>query len=196
MGLINKQMPTEPMADEAPTAMGQGTPEQEAPVDGQDKPSGKTMSGVEKVLPPEMMEAFERTVLAGKKVMYSPNMEDTIRQELSGDGPIEKKLAQSVVGLMALLDKQAKPRIPVQVIVPATIELVYDAADFVNNAGLAEVTPEQLKTATQLAVMITLKRYGAPDDQIAQAMRGEIKQPPAAEPAQEMAPPEKEMPNG
>lgn len=177
MGIINKQQ-AEQNENETPVQY----PDQETQTRGTEKKPG-TMSGVEKVLPPEMVEAFERTVIAGKTIMYSPNMEDTIRQEMAGDEPIEKKLAQSIVGLMALMDKQAKPGIPVQVIIPATIELVYDAADFVNNAGLAEVTPEQLKTATQLAVMMTLQRYGAQPDQIAQVMRGEIGQGGVSGPA-------------
>ena len=180
-GIINGNMAS---AEAEASMMPAG--EQE-PVEGKGKPGG-FLSGVEKSVPPELMESFERVVLAGKKVMYSPQMEDTIKQELAGDGPIEKKLAFAVAGLIAMLDKQAKPRIPVQLIVPAAIELVHDAADFVKSAGLApDITPEQVKTATQLVTMVVLKIYGANEQQIADAMTGKAKQPaPAAapEPAQ------------
>ena len=179
-GIINGNMAS---AEAEASMMPAG--EQE-PVEGKGKPGG-FLSGVEKSVPPELMESFERVVLAGKKVMYSPQMEDTIKQELAGDGPIEKKLAFAVAGLIAMLDKQAKPKLPVKVIVPAAIELLYDAADFVSNAGLAPaVTPEQLKTATQAMVMLVLKMYGSNDEQIRQAMSGKMQAPDATapEPAQ------------
>lgn len=181
MGIINNQMgPQAGAMKEMPA-----TAEQEAPVEGKEK-SSDFMSGVEKSVPPEMMEAFERVVLAGKKVMYSPQMEDTIKQELAGDAPIEKKLAEAITGLMVMLNQQAKPRIPEQVIVPAAIELLYDAADFVKKAGLApDITPEQVKTATQLMTMLILKGSGANDQQIGEAMTGNVKQPDAGQ-----APPE------
>ena len=181
-GIINGNMaPAEAPADAGMMPAN----EQESPVEGKEK-SGGFLSGVEKAVPPEMMEAFERVVLAGKKIMYSPQMEDTINQELAGEGPIEKKLAEAVAGLITILDRQAKPRIPVQLIIPAAIELVHDAADFVKSAGLVpDITPEQVKTATQLVTMVVLKVYGANEQQIADAMTGRAKQAAAApEPAQ------------
>ena len=182
-GIINGNMGP---ATEAPADAEMPDSEQENPVEGKEKPGG-FLSGVEKSVPPELMESFERVVLAGKKVMYSPQMEDTIKEELAGDGPIEKKLAFAVAGLIAMLDKQAKPKLPVKVIVPAAIELLYDAADFIKSTGLApEITPEQLKTATQGLVMLVLKMYGSNDEQIRQAMSGKMQAPEATapEPAQ------------
>ena len=182
-GIISRNMV--PAEAETPASM-MPADEQESPAEGKEKPGG-FLSGVEKSVPPELMESFERVVLAGKKIMYSPQMEDTIKEELAGDGPIEKKLAFAVAGLVSILDKQAKPKLPVKIIVPAAIELLYDAANFISEAGLApEVTPEQLKTATQGMVMLVLKMYGSNDEQIKQAMSGKMQEPDAAapEPAQ------------
>ena len=195
-GIINGNMgPADAEAPADANMMPAG--EQESPVEGKEKPGG-FLSGVEKSVPPELMEQFERVVLAGKKVMYSPQMEDTIKEELAGDGPIEKKLAFAVAGLIAMLDKQAKPKLPVKVIVPAAIELLYDAADFISNAGLAPaITPEQLKTATQAMVMLVLKMYGSNDEQIKQAMSGKMQAPAVNDAAPEPAqPPAAGDPNG
>lgn len=162
-GIIGRQMGQD-MDAPAGATMQQQKPTEEK--------GGRFMSGAEKAVPPELMEAFDRVVLAGKKVMYSPEMEDTFMQEISREGPIEKNLAEAIVGLMALLDKQSKPRLPLPVIIPAAIELVHDAADFIQKGGLEEITPEQVKTASQLAAMLIAKRYGANDEQIFRMMSG------------------------
>lgn len=183
-GMITQQMGHGSPMDAAPPPTGAAKPQPpENPTEERGEgESGGFMSGVEKSIPPELMEAFERVVLAGKKVIYSPEMENAIKQEIAREGPIEKKLAEAIVGLMAILDKQSRPRIPVPVLIPAAIELVYDAADFVQQAGLVqeEITPDQVKTASQLTAMLIAKRYGANDQQIGQMMRGQVKQPGGA----------------
>lgn len=130
-------------------------------------------SAANKALPPEMQDDFERTVIAGLKVFYAPEMREEIQQGLQGDGPIEKKLAEGITGLMALLDKQAKPGLPIMVIIPAAVELMYEAIDFLQKVqAIPKLTPEQFSLSVQLVMAMIGKRYGMSPQQIAEMLTG------------------------
>lgn len=126
----------------------------------------KFKTPVNKVLPPDMQEPFERVVLAGKKVLYSEQMQPEIQKLMADPKPIEQKLAEGVRGLMGLLSQQSKPAMPPQIIIPAGIELLHEAADFAQQAGLAQITPEQMTDATQYLAVLLAKGAGASDDQV------------------------------
>lgn len=116
-------------------------------------------------IPPNLRDAFERVVLAGMKVMYSPETEELVSEAMNAPGEVWKKLGEGVAGLMMLLDKQSGKGIPQDVIIPAAIELVSEAADHMNQTGQA-VSPDDLKTATQYAAILIAKKFGANDEQI------------------------------
>jgi len=149
---------------------------------------GKYKSAANKALPPDMQKAFDKTVLAGQKLLYSPEMTELIDKTLATDDPIEKKLAEGAVGLVGLLGKRAKPSLPPQVVIPATVELLMEGADFLTESGKIEKpTPEQIKTAVHTAVALILHKQGATPQQIGAMLAG--KKPPPSDQAASQAPP-------
>lgn len=164
-GIINQQMeqPTEQPAEQPAQAAAQ-------PVEGQPG-KGKFRSNVVSALPENLKEPFERVVLAGMKVMFSEQMQDDIQQALAGEKPMFQKLAESVTGLMGLLYKQSKG-MPKEVIIPAAIELLHEAAAYVTESGMGKVSPEELKQSIQYLVVLMLHGQGANAQQITQAMTG------------------------
>lgn len=125
----------------------------------------KYRSSAVNAVPPPLRDAFERIVLAGMKMLYAKDMQDEVEAELGKSGPIEQRIAVGVMGLMGLILQQAKNP-PPEVIIPAGIELVYEAADYATEAGIAEVSEEQKKDAAILFAVLMLKQAGASDDQI------------------------------
>src|SRR3990167_8756013 len=96
-----------------------------------------------KGVPQELQSSLERVVVAGKRILYAPQMKGMIEKQLKEKGPIEKKLADGVLGLIILLESQSKPSLPAKVIIPAAVELLYEVADFLSEAGLIpELTPD------------------------------------------------------
>ena len=87
-------------------------------------------------LPPKLQPAYERVVMAGKKVMYSPKMHDQMVELLKGPGSIGDKLGKGVVLLMGILISQSNHTMPPAVIIPAATELVAEAADFLRQSGM------------------------------------------------------------
>lgn len=157
MGIIDQQMPQEAAPQQAPEAAPQGAPEA--------APEGKYKSKAIEAIPPNLRDAFERVVLAGMKVMYSPETEDMVAEALAGDGEVWKKLGEGITGLMLILDKQSGKGLPQDIMIPAAIELVHEAGAHLNSIG-QEVSPDDLKTATQYVVVLLAKKMGAKDDQI------------------------------
>ncbi len=140
-------------------------------------------SGAAAVVPPEHQDAFARVVLAGLKVFYSPQMKETIQETISAEGEIETNLAKGMTGLMALLDQKSKPSLPLPVIFPAAVELLYEITEFLAEVGAMEpLTKEQMATTVQLTVGMIAKRYKMPDEMIMQMLTGKVQGEPTAAP--------------
>ncbi len=158
----------------------------------------KFKTAVNKALPPDLQQPFERVVLAGQKLMYSEQMQPEIQKMLSDPKPIEQKLPEGIRGVMGALSQQAK-NMPPQVIIPAGIELLHDAADFLQQSGAAQITPEQMTDATQYLVVLLAKGAGASDEQIMGMFGGKAgqpAQPPVEQPGAQPAMPQQQGPMG
>lgn len=159
VGLLQQQMqPQQPAGAPAP-----GSPQGAGP---------QYRSKAVEAIPPDLREAFERVVLAGMQVLYSEETQDLVRQELGRDVPVWRKLAESIAGLMGILQQQSTGQMPQEVIIPAAIELVHEAAAFVAESGMEQVSDEDLKQAAQYVVVLLMRGMGADDNQIGQVLTG------------------------
>jgi hypothetical protein len=122
-------------------------------------------------VPPELREAYERIVLAGMKVMFSEETNRMAMQSLQGEGPIEQRLAKGICDLMALLWQQSNQSMPPQLIIPAAIELLTEAADFIDEAGAETISPQQLGEALRLMIGQVLERFGATEQNVQAALQ-------------------------
>ena len=111
-------------------------------------------------LPPELQNAYERVVVAGMKMMFSKETNKYMLQQLEAPGSMAEKLGNGVAELMLLLFMQSNKTMPPQVIIPAGTELVVQAADFINQAGLAEVTNRDVGDGIQVMMAVVLKQFG------------------------------------
>lgn len=133
-------------------------------------------------VPPELKSAYERIVLAGMKVMFDKNTHEMAMQALQGDGPIEQRLAKGISDLMTILWKQSNGSMPPQLIVPAAIELMLEAADFINESGSEQINEQQLGEAMRLTVGATLQRFGV-NEQNRGAIEAEARKQEGQKPA-------------
>jgi len=120
-------------------------------------------------IPPQLRNAYDRVVAAGKKVLYSEQMAPEIQQMLQGPGNMGEKLGRGIAALMALLVSQANSTMPPQVIIPAAIELVADAGDMLKQAG-AKVTPQDTAEGMAVLVQTILEHAGVDPSQLPQLL--------------------------
>ena len=136
-------------------------------------------------VPPDAKDAVDRIVAAGMKIMYSPDMKDEVQEAIAGKGPVSQRMASSVVGLIAILDKKSGGKTPVGALFPAALELLGEAAEIMS-AAKVDVSQEDYNEAAQLCFVMIGKKLGGTDEQITQSL-SQMGGQQAAQPAQGVA---------
>jgi hypothetical protein len=121
-------------------------------------------------MPPELQEAYERVVIAGMKVMFSKESHDFMLRQLQQGGSLGEKLGKGVAGLLLVLFKQSNETMPPQVIIPAGVELVAQAADFLKEAGMEQPTNDDIGQGIQIMISIILEKFGVQPEQMQQML--------------------------
>lgn len=144
-------------------------------------------------LPDNLKDAYDRVVLAGMKMMFSEETHQMAMKTLQGQGPIDERLAQGVAALMGTLITESNNTMPPAVVIPAGIELIAAAGDFLKQGGSEEaVTDDDIAGAMADYVQIIFQQAGAETpEQMQQMLQGQLsgggqapapqqEQPPAA----------------
>lgn len=126
-------------------------------------------------LPPQLQQAYERVVMAGKKIMYSEQMQPHMKELLKGKGSIGDKLGDGVVMLMGLLYAQSNHTLPPGVVIPAATELVVEAADFLRKAGM-KVTDHDIAEGIAAMIAQVMQRAKISPDQLRQSFQQQQQQ--------------------
>lgn len=121
-------------------------------------------------MPPELQEAYDRVVIAGMKVMFSKESHKLMLDELQKEGPIGQKLGMGIAGLMLLLFKESNETIPPQVIIPAGVNLLSRAADFIRKSGIDTITNTDVGDAIELMISTILQKFGVSPEQMEQML--------------------------
>jgi hypothetical protein len=126
------------------------------------KAGGFKRPDLSKVVPPKQQDAVARLVAAGMRIMYSPEMREQVMEVVQGDMPVPQKIAESVVGLMLLINQKAKGQVPIEAIFPAMLELMAEAAEMLA-AAKQPVSQADYNEAAQYAAVLMAQKMGAPN---------------------------------
>lgn len=117
---------------------------------------------MDQTIPTSQDEAnTQKVVLAGMRVMYDPKVFPQFFSAFSHGGPLPDTLAAQAVGLIKILDGQAKGQIPRNILATSAVVLMLEMADCLVKAGVAKPTKEDLQAATQKLTALLLRVYGA-----------------------------------
>lgn len=128
-------------------------------------PEGRDDLSVEQVsqqikMPPQLQEAYERVVLAGMKLLFDKNTNQlAIKQYQSIEGGVADRLGKSIAGLLATLFRQSNQTMPPQVIIPAGVELLMQAADFIRKTKLEPINNKDIGDAMDVMVTSVLQMF-------------------------------------
>ena len=117
-------------------------------------------------LPPELKEVYLRVVTAGMKLMFSKETQAQTLKVLDQEGTMSQKLGEGVALVLMTLFLESNKTIPPQVILPAGIELVVQAADFVKQAGLAKITNKDIGDGVQIMMANVFKAFNIDPDKV------------------------------
>lgn len=121
-------------------------------------------------MPPELQEAYERVVIAGMKVMFSKESHKLMLDELQKEGPLGQKLGMGIAGLMLLLFKESNQTIPPEVIIPAGVNLLSRAADFIRKSKIEKITNADIGDAMEVMISTILQKFGVGPEQMAEML--------------------------
>lgn len=122
---------------------------------------------------PQDMDAFERVVLAGMKLMYDQRTFEIFKRGLMReDRPVPQRLATETAGLMKMLFDKSNGKMPKQIIAPAAAMLLMEMGKFMTEAGVAEVTSDDVKQGTALLMNALKAMFADAAQQVAPAPGG------------------------
>jgi len=121
-------------------------------------------------MPPDLQKAYDRTVIAGMKVMFSKESHRVMLAEIQKPGPLGDRLGKGISGLMLLLFKESNKTMPPSVMIPAGVKLLMEAVDFLRKSGLEKPTNADIASGIQLMITTLLQKFGVAPDKLAQLL--------------------------
>lgn len=131
-------------------------------------------------MPPELEKPYNRVVLAGMKVMFSKDTHEMALQALQGDGPLSERIATGIAQLMGILVQQSNGTLPGEVIIPAGLNLLLQACDFIDRKGIEPIDENVIAEAMASFIAKVFEGSDAPLEQVIQALEqrfGQQQQP-------------------
>ena len=124
------------------------------------------IQAMEAAMPPEMKQAYDQVLIAGKKMLYGKEAAQAVDSIMADDNiPVPNKLGEGVANLVVMMDNQGNGTIPKEVIIPVAVTLMFEAADFMHEVGI-EVTEQDIGEALKLMLYGVFEAYGMPADQL------------------------------
>jgi hypothetical protein len=109
----------------------------------------------------ENIDAFERVVLAGMRLMYDKRTFEIFKRGLlREDRPVPQRLAAESAGLMKMLYDKSNGQMPKNIIAPAASMLLMEMGKFMTEAGIAQVSSDDVRQGTQLLMGMLKQMFG------------------------------------
>ncbi len=128
---------------------------------------GFALPDLRATLPPQYQPVFDRLVIAAKRVLYDPKTHAMMQRALARNLPMTQKLAEGVAALLLILFREAGGKVPPEVVIPAALDIVGEAAEYVAEVGMP-IDQATYKQACALTAVIISKRFGIDPQALAQ----------------------------
>jgi hypothetical protein len=131
----------------------------------------KARAALMQKIDPRLAPVVTKVEAAGKKVMYAQETRDMAMEQMK-QGTDPETLGSAVAKLAAVLFNQSKHTIPMSVLLPATMLLLFEALEFLEEAGTVQVDGPQLAAYAQATGSAFLQMLGVTPEKL-QAMIGQ-----------------------
>jgi len=113
-------------------------------------------------------------------------------KEIQRPGPLGPRLGKGIAGLMTLLFNESNDTMPPAVIIPAGVNLLMEAVDFLRKTGLEKPTNAEIGEGIEIFITTILGKFGADPAKLQEALNQysneNIPAAPTGEPAAPAAP--------
>lgn len=144
----------------------------------------KAAQAIEAKVPAEMRPTMQRIVLAGEKVMYSPQTHKMMIQQMNSNPNPAEAAGEGIAKLFAILLRESKGTLNMKAAIPAMTLLLCEALGFMEEAGKVKVSEQLVAEATREMGSALLQIIGVTPEKL-QSMIASKGQPApgAAQPA-------------
>jgi|MDTB01.1.fsa_nt_gb hypothetical protein len=111
-------------------------------------------------LPANLQEAYDRVVLAGKKIIFNKDTNKLVLDAIKGEGSLGIRLGKGISTLMMLLYRESQQTMPPSLIVPAGVCLLGEAADFIRKGKIEPINNNIIAEAIQVFIEATIQNFG------------------------------------
>lgn len=160
-GMIPQSTPTAPAA----AASASGAP----PVT--DALLQKAIAGIEAKLSPSDMQAYQRVVLAGLKVMFDPSTHNLMLKSLQTSKDPATAIGVSISALVQGLYRESKNSMPINIAMMAAITLMAHEMDYMEKTMGLQVSADLIANASQATLLHTMERFGISKQKMLAAMQ-------------------------
>lgn len=124
-------------------------------------------ASVDAKVPPAQKVNYQKIVLAGKKVMFSKDLNAKLVAGMQDVPDPVQTLVDGVIGVLGLLFKESRNTMPVGPMILAGQSLLMEAMDFLEQAGMLEVTPDLISQVTKTYIETFLPKIGMDSNKMA-----------------------------
>lgn len=111
-------------------------------------------------------DAYDKLVKAGTKIIYDKATFDKLSQGVAQSKTPVEDVAKGLVAVLNMMVRQARGTAPKDALVQAGMALLFDALDFMEQAGLVKVDKQVLGEATKAFIESLLPTVGLNPQQL------------------------------
>ena len=117
-------------------------------------------------IPPQFQDGYQRLVMAGAQVLFNPQTHKMVMSHIDGQGPVAARLGRGIAGLMLMLFRKSNYKAPAQVLIPAGVDLLTQAAEYILTMKAFPLSQQDLANATRILIATLLVQFGASPDKV------------------------------
>ena len=133
--------------------------------------------GIEATIPPNLQEDTQKMVVAGMKIMFDAQTHQMMMKQIDQPGDMMDNVAKGVGALMSIIFRSSKGAPPIDAAVPASILLMVEALDYLDQTGKLQITPDAVAQCTKALMAYMMQKLGLTPEKIQQLQSGQGAQP-------------------
>lgn len=125
---------------------------------------------VGQLVTPDMKDAVQRIVLAGQKILYSPETHSAVEDKLKESDDPAVAAGKGVVELMGVLAHESRGTLPQKAVTPSMMILLTDILDYLKQSGRIKGDNADIERAAQSLAETMMQGSGASEGAFDQIM--------------------------
>lgn len=131
----------------------------------------KIQKQIEAKVPPDLKKDYLAVVVAGMKVMFSPETSNLLMDRLKASDDVVKNVSSGIADLLALLYQESGQKMSVPAAMFAAIVLMCQALDVAEKTMGIQITPDMAAACAEATAKASMAKFGIDDQKVQQTLQ-------------------------